>query len=174
MSHSVRAVPALHSPRTSGWSPVAALIRDIPMLSSGTMSQGHQHSTAPSVPWTQTWSSAKALDGTSPWPQVSGMATHIRLLLSAFESPVLSLFIMLKLPHISLPSDHVVVLLQAGPTFCTLWWLLLQAGHTSVSFLGGILHLCCMACWQAGVYDPPGQYIVHVPTGLWVSWWSTV
>lgn len=52
----------------------------------------------PTAAWSQTqlWPSAAAQNGTSPWPQVSGQTTNMKLFLSTLTSPALSLFIMLK------------------------------------------------------------------------------
>ena len=55
--------------------------------------------------------------GSSPWPQVAGQATHTRLLLFIFFSPVPPVFILLKALRISSPisttSLHVVILTPA-------------------------------------------------------------
>lgn len=58
--------------------------------------------------------------GTLPWPQLAGLGTHNRLLVSSLESPVPFLFIRLKLLHFSSP--------PMPPDTCTLWWFPLQAG----------------------------------------------
>lgn len=83
----------------------------------------------------------------SAQPQVLGLATHSRLPLSTLSLSSISLRT-LKVLHLSLLSIR-------SPQTCTLWWLLLQAGHMAGRPLGDIPHPCFMVLRQAGVYGAP-------------------
>lgn len=86
---------------------------------------------------------------TSLWPQVAGMATQNRLLLS----PVSSRFMMLNefclfLSHLTTTCSHTVVAPAAG---CP------RAGVTSFVLHGvvasGCRQLACASCWRAGLWE---------------------
>jgi hypothetical protein len=90
--------------------------------------------------------------GTLLCPQVAGLATHSRLLLSILQSPVPSLLEMVELcPCLSLPSVHHIL---------TLWWLLLQADHLAAESLGDVL-------WQIRFLW--STHSVGQRAGLWAS-----
>jgi hypothetical protein len=81
-------------------------------------------SLAAAWPWTQTWLSVSAPSGTSAQPQGSGQFILIRLFLSTLESPVSSLFIVLKSLYFSLSLISHYILAHLSDPHC---WLL--AGH---------------------------------------------
>lgn len=131
---------ALHSPWISPWSQVAAQTKDICMVISGNISHLHQH--RPLLlcgyrAWHGPQQQQQSTGETSLWPRVAGQATHIRLFLSTLESPVASLFRLLKLFCFSFSPI-------SPPHTCTSQWLLLWVGHMA----GGPLCIfpcpCCM------------------------------
>jgi len=88
----------------------------------------------------QTWPSAVAQAGTSQWPQVAGLATHNRLLLSTLESPVPSLFTLLKLLLFFLPSDNHTL----ARCDCSHWSLHTALADPWVTFSRKQLSMVCL------------------------------
>ena len=91
----------------------------------------------------------------------SGWSLNRLIILSLLESPVPSLFTMLRPLHFPFSPIH-------PPHTYILRWLLLQVGHTAGGILGDIL-------WQKDVYGLPvlcagGQVSVCLPPPTTV-WW---
>lgn len=90
------------------------------------------------------WPSVAAWAWTSPWPEVAGLPTQDRLLLSILESPVPPLFMMRKPFRLS---------------FSAIWpplrWLLLQAEHVAGrpwATFSILCAACCVVWQQVGIY----------------------
>lgn len=90
------------------------------MFSSDNLSHGHRYQPCLATDSDMSLRSNLGWAGTSPWPQLAGLATHSRLLLSTLDFAVPSLFVMLKLLHFCFSSHlttthlHIMLVPTAG------------------------------------------------------------